>query len=496
MTPSLVKNFIVLCICALIALVFGFAISVQSYELLVLPVILALFAATIVVPGYSFLLAFGLTCPFILPLPFVWGLPMLLFILGLCGLKYILRRALRHEQLAINYSLPVALFFAWVVARYIVDPVKPGMALGLSEGVTGFRAYVNYAICAAVFLFVGLFKTDREIAKLLRWMYGLSAVLILIFLPLVFTKSLWIANLLSNLGIFVTFFDNGWLRFVVLPDFGLMVIFAALLPNLFNVRSFWRAVSIVVGIAAVAMGGNRSSLVMLFAVAVIFGFVRYRTAGLVATLAGVGLCLAVMFYIGETEPNIDPALYRLTALVSPRAARLTEAEQTIEWRKVRWDRAIQDIRDHPWIGMSYGGLENAFVFANGADYERAREDIDVASGTIHNGYLANARALGIPSLLLFLGIFASQLVVQMKQALKWRNQDPFRSELHVFIWMNLICLALHIYIGIDLNTPQLWFFLGLGALLQNLSKQSMQSQADVLRSPPNHTVAPGPFALA
>src|SRR4051812_17711470 len=104
MTPTLVKNFVLFCICAFMALVFGFAVAMESYALLVLPFMLAFLAAAIVLPGYSFLLAFGMTCPFVLPLPFVWGMPMLLFILSLCGLKFVLRRALGREQLVINYS--------------------------------------------------------------------------------------------------------------------------------------------------------------------------------------------------------------------------------------------------------------------------------------------------------------------------------------------------------------------------------------------------------
>jgi hypothetical protein len=465
MTPTLVKNFIVLCICVLLALIFSFAVATESYSVLVLPVMLSLLAATIVLPGYGFLLAFGLVCPFILPLPFVWGMPMLLFILGLCGLKYILRRALGNEQFVINYNLPIIIFFTWVLIRYCMNPVKPGIALGLSQGVTGFRAYVNYALCAAVFFAVGLFKDERDIAKMLRWMCGLSMMCVLLFLPLMFTKSLTVANVLGNLGVFVTSFDNGWLRFVVLPEFGLVLVTTALLPNLFKLGKSWRVGAILLGVAAIIMGGNRSSLVMLFAVAVVFGFFRYRSRGLIATLAGVLMCLLAMFYVGETEPNIDPALYRLTALVSPHAARITEAEQTVEWRKVRWDRAMEDIREHPIVGMSYGGLENAFVFASFSDYERATVDIDVASGSIHNGYLANARSLGIPSLVLFVMIFLWQILKQMREALKVKQSDPLKSELHAYLCMNLICIGFHIYIGIDLNTPLLWFILGLCVLL-------------------------------
>src|SRR5437868_2404250 len=131
MTPNLIKNFVLFCLSAFIALVLGFAVATQSYDLLVLPVILTMFVATIVVPGYSFLIAFGLTCPFILPIPFVFGMPMLLFMLGLCGVKAVLRRALGTETLAMNYSLPVAIFFGWVFIRYCMNPVTPGISVGL-----------------------------------------------------------------------------------------------------------------------------------------------------------------------------------------------------------------------------------------------------------------------------------------------------------------------------------------------------------------------------
>jgi O-antigen ligase len=497
MTPTLVKNFIVVCLCAFVALVLGFAISTQSYDLIVLPVIMALFVTTMVVPGYGFLIAFGLTCPFALPLPFVWGMPMILFMLGLCALKHILRRALGSEKLAINYSLPVALFFGWVLVRYCINPVTPGIAIGVSEGITGFRAYLNYAICAALFFAVGLFRTEAQIVNLLRWICGVSALWVCVFLPMMFTKSFALASLLPALGIFVDFFENGWLRFVILPDFGLALICAGVLPNLFKFGKKLRVVLLTVGLLAVVLGGNRSSTLMLFAVILIVGFLRYRWAGLGVTTAVLALAVGTLYYIGENGSVQDPAVNRIAALVSPKAADVTGAAATVEWRKVRWERAMEDIREHPLIGMSYGGLENAFVFATWSDYERAKVDMDVATGGIHNGYLANARALGIPSLIVFICLFSSFIVSQARQALKFKTIDPFKSDLHAYLWVNLVCVGIHIYIGTDLNDPSLWFFMSLCTLVQRLKWTGISAKKNPDATAPA-PLAPQPsgFALA
>ena len=134
------------------------------------------------------------------------------------------------------------LFFGWVALRYCMHPVRPNFA-GFGASVTGFRSYLNYGICfAMVVLMPFFFNTREDVAKLLRWIGGLSFVLILFLTPFVFSKSLSAAILLSQFGLFVTAFDNGWLRFVVLPEFGLNLLMLSFFPNLLPAPRWMRIV--------------------------------------------------------------------------------------------------------------------------------------------------------------------------------------------------------------------------------------------------------------
>ena len=55
---------------------------------------------------------------------------------------------------------------------------------------------------------------------------------------------------------------------------------------------------------------------------------------------------------------------------------MTDAASTWEWRQVRWQRAIEEIKQNPMIGKGYGGLENACSF-HFEEFGRASVDIDL-----------------------------------------------------------------------------------------------------------------------
>jgi len=137
----------------------------------------------------------------------------------------------------------------------------------------------------------------------------------------------------------------------------------------------------------------------------------------------------------------------------------------VTWRERRWERGMEDIRKRPWIGYGYGGLENAFVFRTSAQFETAMVDIDVANGTLHNGFLAGARAFGIPGLLLFVIAYFGRIVFNAKRAVRFRASDPVVSDLHCFVFVNLVALIVALYVGSDLNSPLVWFYIALGDLV-------------------------------
>jgi O-antigen ligase len=247
------------------------------------------------------------------------------------------------------------------------------------------------------------------------------------------------------------------------------------------------------GLAAVIMGGNRSSFLGAAAAVVAIALVRRRFLGVTAAIIGIVACLAVFRYVGENFAFREGAgAWRVLSLVSPRVAELTGARDTVVWRQKRWERAMLDVYRRPWIGHGYGGLARAFLYANRADYEASRVEIDVVSGTVHNGFIAGARALGVPAAGLFLVIFFSRMFSNARLALRLRGSDPERSDLHTVAFAHLAASTPWLYFGTDLNTPLVWFYLILGVLVEQLKAREADEPAAPTSSPV--LIAPRPAA--
>ena len=460
-----------LALSSIAAVFIGYSLAAANYELLVLLVAFAVFLFVLLTPDYGTLLALGLLSPFNLPVPFIRGFPLLLLILLTCLVKYSIRRWLTHRKDPGRKGItPLAfgLFFAWILVRYCLNPSLPNVS-GFGDNVTGFRAYLNYSLCFGIIWLMGrVIQTQADVMRLMRRLATISAILVILLISLMFTKSITVASILTSLGAYVTSFDNGMLRFVVLPGFGLILVTFALLPRLFPSSKYYRMGMLGLGTLAVVFGGNRSSVLMLFAILCTIPLLKRRFLQFVALIGCVVLCLGAFSFMGENIKVREFGVLRILALTSDRVATETGADYNVYWRKLRWNRAIEEIRNNPWVGKGYGGLENAFVWANWANFADASVEIDIASGGIHNGYLACALALGIPAAVFFVGFFLWQAFVNGKRALKSLRSAPFVSELHIMVCANLIAFALTIYIGSDVNTPMLWFYFALGLIAHRL----------------------------
>jgi O-antigen ligase len=424
-------------------------------------------------PGFIPLLAIGLLNPFVLPIPFVHQFPFLLLILGICCVKLFLWKAMSQQGNAAPYkhcfTVWFALFFAWVVLRYCMNPVMPNIS-GFGQNVTGFRAYLNYGVCFGLVLLLPLFLTSHEdVLRLLRWMTGISIFFILFLTPFIFTKSLNAAMWLNRFGLYVTFFDNGWLRLIVLPHFGMLLVMFSSLPGIMPVSLRLRVILLALGAIAIVMGGNRSTLLMTFISVLTIAWLRRRFLIFNLLIAAIAFSLIAFHYIGERiDIRSGAGFLRILSLTSRRVAQETGAAGTFEWRKIRWNRALEEIKSYPVFGKGYGGLENAWIFADIGEYEAARLEVDMASGGLHNGYLTCAYSLGIPALLLFIIGVGSQILRNAIQAWRLGDTDPLPRDFHVFVCANLLGLVASIYIGADLNVPVIWFYLALGVLLTRL----------------------------
>ena len=474
MLPRALKGVVILVLGGLVAILLGKMIGEGDYESLLLLCYLSLGIFVLTAPGYLPLLALGLLNPFIFPIPFVHAFPFLALMFGVCVIKLIIRDTLTHTEFR-NYqpclTLWTALFFGWVAMRYLMRPVMPNLS-GFGASITGFRSYLSYGICFALLVGLPLFiKTREDGLKLFKWMAGLSVFFILIFVPLTLSKSLTAAMWLGWLGVSAATFDNGWLRFVILAGFGLTLIALTLLPTLLPVSKLWRRILFGAGMAAVVMGGNRSSALMAVASVLVIILMRFQFKRFLAVSVGLALLVGLGTYLGETvRVKSGFGFLRVMALTSKRVAQQTEAGSTWEWRKNLWRLAIREIEKNPLFGKGYGGLENAWVFSTFNEYYRAESDLGLASGGLHNGFLASTYALGIPALIFFLIAYGQILYLSSRQVVALRNKDPVLADMQLFIFSNLVTVLLHIYIGIDLNSPFIWFYVTLAILLTRMER--------------------------
>lgn len=461
-----------------LALFLGYAVAKENYNLLVLGVLTTVVVYSLVTPGYGLMLALAVLSPINLPLPFVWNFPFVLLMLCLCFLKYVLQRALAPASVprlvpALNWLTVV--FFAWVAIRYLMDPVLPGVAVGRGNDVTGFRAYLNFFTCFFLLLTIGLYVGNiQQGLSFIRSLISVAFLFCAVFVPLTLTKSALIANVLTGFGMYVSTYDNGWLRFVVLGIFGQMVVAGAMLPEVVPLRKrYLRFALFAFGMVAVLLSGNRTSVVMVALLVVTIAFMRRQRLLFLGCLVGVMVFLAGSWYIGENLRFASGVgFYRFVTLVSGRAAEISEASQSVQWRVARWERAMYDIKRRPFVGMGYGGLQRAFVYSNRAEYENAAIEIDVAAGSIHNGYLASARALGIPATALFVVIVLLAGLREFGEIRRTRDRDPVRAQLHIFVLANLLTMLLEAYVGHGINNPLVWLLMGLGVALTRCPWQS------------------------
>jgi O-antigen ligase len=468
-----------------VALCVGISIATENYALLVMASTVIIVGTLVVMPGYIPLFVFGLLMPFSLPVPFVYAFPFLFLALGICGVKYWLQRGLQNRKLSrqstpvlSSTNLSIGLFFTWVFLRYCMKPALPNM-MGWGMNVTGFRAWLSYAMCFGVVFFLSRFVGDRAgVLKLMRWLAYVSIFFILIFIPVMLTKSEALGNLFYQLGMFVDRFDNGTLRFVVLPQYGLILFSLALLPNLIPSKRFTRLACIMIALVAVISGGNRSSFGAALIIALAIPLLR-RNFVQVAITSGAVAIVAIGGYLAGPMLSQLPhiGLLRPLALVSPDLTEATGGDRNLEWREVRWQRGLEEIRKHPFIGVGYGGLENALssdVFS-----EEESEDMSLATGGVHNGYIAGALALGIPAALLFVFILVRQILLNGYRTYTLQKRDPVVADAHCFVCVFLIATAAGIFLASDLNDPIIWFHFALGLFLARLRPQEVRKVAPV-----------------
>ena len=463
-----------------LALLLGISLATENYVLLIFAATVVTVVILVIMPGSIPLFVFGILMPFSLPVPFIWNFPFLMIALAICGVKFWLQRGLQqrlnHKFLTFSgVDIPIGLFFTWVFIRYCMKPVFPNV-MGFGNSATGFRSWLSYGLSFGVLFYTGRFIASRAgVVKLMRWLMNISILFTLVFVPVTLSKSAALALLFFRLGMFVNTFDNGMLRFVVLPEFGLFLLSLILLPNLLKLGrvAWWSA--LILGSIAVVLGGNRSGLGMAFILVTVIPLLRRKFMLSAITAASVLAVSATAYFAGPALSKLPyTGALRALGLVSPELSDVTGGDSNMEWREVLWQRAIEEIRTHPFIGEGYGGVENMYESNETAQDSENTQDLLVATGGVHNGYIAGALVLGIPAAILFICIQLHHIILNTRRAFAFQKNDPLLGEAHCFVCAHLLAYVGAIFIGSDLNYPLIWFYFGLSLFLVQLRARERQ----------------------
>jgi O-antigen ligase len=222
-------------------------------------------------------------------------------------------------------------------------------------------------------------------------------------------------------------------------------------------------------LAVIAGGGRGLVLTLLLTVGIIL-ILKKRSLSfgiLVATV--IGLTIMANTLVGHWSTKTVTPIVRIMGSFSPALSTEIGAMGTMEWRYIRWKRAMEDIRQHPWVGMGYGGVKNYFGVLS--DIQETSPDLDVerdvAIGATHNGFISAARNLGIPFTLLF-------AIISLRRAyVHWRKLKPQHfagvlPEAHIFLCSYLVVMVLGMTIGGDITLPSNWMSIALSFVVERL----------------------------
>lgn len=423
-------------------------------------------------PAY---LAFGILVPLGLTLPVIRQVPILGLVLAVSVTGAVVQHMVRgpSRQGVHSWDTLTIVFHLCVLVIYALHPVLPGFALGLSQDITGFRSWLDHAMDLVMLLFLGRLVTCRDdVQGLFRWLRIWAVIFTAIFVVLMFIPGWQLSQTLANAGVFVTFFGNGWRRFVFLPTMGMLMIMAGLMPKLFGVSRFQIRLLVPLGVLAVVAGGNRGSVLGLLMQLAVISLRKGKYLAIASLCLGVSiLVIAANALFERGALTVENPLIRVMTTFSPGLAEASGSMGTVEWRLIRWRRAMEDIRLHPWTGMGYGGMKDYFAVVSGERGPSAEMAVerDLATGSTHNGYISAARALGVPITALFMIIMLRRVHRHWRAAGALLQRDPLLGEANLFVCSYLATALAILMVGAEIRAPAFWFFIAVGFVVERLT---------------------------
>jgi O-antigen ligase len=217
--------------------------------------------------------------------------------------------------------------------------------------------------------------------------------------------------------------------------------------------------TVLVLIASVLTTLSRGGLIALVVIAVLTLVLPWRTifrsrvqktAVVLVVLAAAGLGFQTVS--GTLTPRLDAVF----------------AEGGGSGRLILWQGAWTSIKERPVTGLGYGSFSAAsddLIFRTPGASVRAY-DLHVQGEHAHNAYIGTAAELGIPGLMLFLGLLVSTALALRRTAARARARDAsFVARVANALTISLVGWAIaSIFLTTETSRP-LWIVVGIALAL-------------------------------
>lgn len=231
------------------------------------------------------------------------------------------------------------------------------------------------------------------------------------------------------------------------------------------------AIVIVVSVlTSVSRGGLLTLGTVLLLMAVLpartFLAARSQKAALLALVA-----LGTGFALKETSKDILP---RLEALYSHQQS----SEARGSGRLDMWLAAGTSIRQRPILGLGYGGFASASpeLVLQTPGIDLSTFDIEKAGQEAHSAYIGTTAELGLPGLLLLVGLVISTLRALRRTAESARDAgDEFMRRIANAVTLSLVAWGISSFFLSSETSRALWIVIGLSLALPKLVRGQAQA---------------------
>lgn len=476
MVPSWMINTLIVVLGCIVAVFLGATLPEYDYlgAYLLGVSIIGTFCA--ITNNFPALLAFGIWFPLPPIVPFFSHFPTIALLLMWIGCILFFRICVSQKLKYVpSCNLFLLLCFLWVPIRFMLNPIHKlgGSVLG-GHGVSGANAYFLYVVAGALLVSLGAILNTREkLINYMRWafrwcfFYGI-ALLICACIP-----ATW--PILISLGMYAAgTMTEGIMRLVVLPGYGLYLVSAAICPTLFRLTTTQAIFVFLLGLTMIIVGGNRSTMAAAMIMIPFIFFMLRRSHALMLSMIMFLMGLGVLHLtVDRMDKSEIPMFARCFGMLDPKIDEATGGSGSANWRYAVWQSGLEKIRESPLIGKGFGNLPQRVDINQIAGLNPTTDfEVVLAAGEAHNGYITAAYGFGIPFALVLAGCLLWRIFSHMRSALTTSRKDLELREFHALLAANVASAVLLTYCGGDMSDDLLWVIVGMGIILDHVTRRS------------------------